>query len=483
MSATAEVRIEPAGGPLRGRVRVPGSKSLSTRALMLAALAERPVVLLDLLMAEDTERLLEALRAMGVTVGRLFGSDWSIDGRGLREADRRAAINLGDGGAPTRFAMALAAMRAGPTEIDGSARMRERPVDDGVRLLRELGVRVDYLQGEARLPVLVHGGTLAPEGRSLDHAPLRARENDCTAEVEGVPEIAIGRTASSQFVSALMLVAPSMTRGLRLRFVDTPTSASYLALSIDALRAFGARVSMGGVTDATDAAPARGAEADTGPRRGTTLTIAPGYEAPATFEVPADASSAIVWVAAAAMIPGSRVELVGVRRDAQPDRRAIEAIGAMGARLAWSSDALTVEHGALRGIDIDAEQWPDGALAVAAAATAASGATRLRSLGTLRVKESDRLAALTLELRRFGVPTRVEGDDLLVEATRTSPEAATDRVIVDTHRDHRIAMAMALVGLARGGVTVRDPGCVAKSYPDFWRHLRSMVPGAIISAV
>ncbi len=431
----AAERIDRPAAPLRGRVSVPGSKSLSTRALVLAALAPAPVLLRNLLAAEDSLNLAKAIEAMGARVTRLLGDDWWIDGRDLRTAAESVRVHLGDGGAPARFAMALASRRAGPTTIDGSPRLRERPVDDGVKLLRALGAEVRYAETEGRLPVEVDGraGMERPPGM-----------------------LEVPRTASSQFVSALMLIAPSLAGGLRLRFVEAPTSASYLALTLEALRDFGATVA------------GRAREA------GDELTIGAGFAAPREYSVPADASSAVVWVAAAAMVPGSRVEIEGLRRDAQPDLLAIDAIGRMGARLRWESSGLVVEHAPLRGLDADASDWPDGALAVAAAATAAQGTTRLRSLGTLRVKESDRLAALREEFTRLGAPLRVEGDDLVIEGASSTGAERLPAVEVESHRDHRIAMSAALVALRRGSVLVRDPGVVAKSYPRFWRHLERL---------
>jgi len=425
-------RIDRLPRPLRGCLRPPGSKSLSTRALILAATAPDPLLVRDLLLAEDSEHLAEAIRAMGASVTRLFGNDWMVDGRGLRKDARPARVDLGDGGAPARFAMALAALRRGETIIDGSARLRERPIDHGVRLLRALGCRAEYAEVEGRLPVRVLGGGA----------------QDCASELE------VGATASSQFVSALMLIAPSLPRGLQLRFTAPPTSASYLALTVASLRAFGASV-------------------DGRIEAGGTIAISPGWSPPREVDVAPDASSAVVWVAAACMIPDSEIELPGMRRDAQPDVLAIEALSRMGAAIEWKDDGVFVRHAPLRGIDIDASDWPDGALAVAAAATAAEGTTRLRSLGTLRVKESDRLAALSLEFGRLGVAVRVEGDDLVIDGSNASAVNEVE-VEVDAHRDHRIAMSLALVALRRGRVTLNDPGCVAKSYPGFWSDLERL---------
>ncbi|MBM4113073.1 MAG: 3-phosphoshikimate 1-carboxyvinyltransferase, partial [Phycisphaerae bacterium] len=425
-ATSAGRRIDRAATPLRGRVQVPGSKSLSTRALVLAALSPTPVLLRGVLAADDTRHLAAAIGAMGGRVARLLGDDWRIDGREIGAASRRVEVDLGDGGAPVRFAMALATRRSGETRLDGSARLRERPIEDGVELLRALGASISYGREQGRLPVVVHG-RLAGE----------------TATIR------VARTASSQFVSALMLIAPSLPTGLRLEFTEAPTSASYLALTIESLRSFGAKL--------------RGSAA----RAGDEIEIAPGLSPAGELRIPADASSAVVWAAAAAIVPGSRIEIAGVRRDAQPDRAAIEAIGRMGASIEWSDQGVTVCHAPLRGVDLDASSWPDGALAVAAAAGAASTPTRLRSLGTLRVKESDRLAAVRDEFGALGLHARIDGDDLVIEP-REAPGAP---VVVHAHRDHRIAMMLALVGLRRGGVIVDDPACVSKSYPAFWSHL------------
>ena len=439
--------VEAARHPLRGSIAVPGSKSLTNRALLLAAFAAGESTLLGALRADDTERLAAALEALGVPSaldeqglrvrgagGRLRTGDGGSGGAGI-------TVNLGDGGTPARFLLAAAAFADGPVTIDGSASLRERPFGDGVALLRALGVEARHLAGDGLLPVRVEPGTRPPQGGTLR----------------------VGRTASSQFVSALLLVAPWMERGLAVEFTEPPTSQAYLELTIEELRRWGVQVQ---AQRSADGALAR-VHVPAGP---------PAARAQVAIE--ADASSALYWAVAAAIVPGSRLELAGLPGDSsQPDMGALRALSAMGARVEFATDAVRVEWcqqrgGApLHGAELDASGFPDGALALAAAAAVAGGPTTLRGLGTLRVKESDRLAAMEAELGRVGCEARVEGEALVVDPP---PLLAPRGACVHTYRDHRIAMSFAVLALRTGGIQVADPACVGKSYPGFWRDLERL---------
>ncbi len=409
-------------------VRVPGSKSLTNRWLMLAALAEGSSVLRGALASDDTTSFAEAVSRCGVRASWSGPDELTVVGCGGRPRGG-SSVNLGDGGTPTRFMAAFAALADRPIVIDGSPRMRERPVAEGIAMLAALGAQIHWIEAAGRLPVAV-GGSL-PTGSTL----------------------AVGSTSSSQFISAVMLIAPWLERGLELVFTEPPTSASYLELSIGVLARAGVPVNV-------ERAAGGGLAA---------VTIEPTLVRGCDITVEPDASSAVYPLASAALVPGMRATVPGLpRTTAQPDRGAIDALVAMGA-LERTIDGLTsIEHGgALRGISVDASLWPDGALAIAAVAAAASGTTTITGLHTLRVKESDRIAAMAAELRAIGCTVAASGDALVID-----PSTRHERpVMLHAHRDHRVAMSLATLGLIRPGISIDDPSCVTKSWPGFWESL------------
>ena len=430
--------IAPASHPVAGSIRVPGSKSLSNRHLVLAALAEGPTVLRGLLACDDCDRLLVALEALGVR-HRAQGDAVVLE---PGTAPRAASVHLGDGGTPTRFMIALAAALPGlECVIDGSARMRERPVAEGVAMLRALGARVDEIEAPERLPLRVHGGGL--QGGVLE----------------------VGRTASSQFVSALMLVAPRLARGLEIRFTAEPTSASYLHLSLAALGAVGvhAEVAYGPVLLGS-----------AGPGAGLArIAIAPQPIRGGEVAIEPDASSA-VYPAAAAVLTGGEVILQGLpRRSAQPDSHFLDDLALRGARIEELPDGsgTRVAAGArLRASDSDYARAPDAAVMAMVLAARGDGPSRFTGLGTLRVKESDRIAAVADGLRALGGTVETGQDWVRVHPLPSEPRPAA----IDTVHDHRIAMAFAVLGLVRPGVSIRNPQCVRKSWPGFWDALAAL---------
>lgn len=423
---TGAVSISPLSRPFNVAVTPPGSKSETNRYLMLAALSGGISTLTRPLRALDTDRFMDALAAIGVTINR---GDESVQ---VQSADNRfsggASVHLGDGGTPTRFMIALATLARKPVAIDGSARMRERPIAEGVEMLRAIGARIEYLEEEGRLPVRVGGGRL-PRG--------------------GVIEV--GRTASSQFVSALLLLAPRLERGIDL-FVtaESLTSPSYVELTIDALRGWGIPVDV--------------VRSETGRIARITVPHAPMVGSARSIEP--DASSAVYFLGAAAIVRDARVTIPGLSRlSRQPDAACLRALVSMGAH-EWSGPrGLGLEGTAtLNGVDLDGSLWPDGALCIAAVASLAKGRTRIRGLETLKVKESNRVQVLAEELTKLGARVEITDHSITID-----PELSSARpVVVDPRGDHRIAMTFAVLGLSRPGISILDPGCVAKSYPSYW---------------
>lgn len=426
-----------AAPPLRGTVRVPGSKSLTNRALVLAALADGRSEVAGALLSEDTESLSAALTAMGATIATSEVAPWRVDGVAGRPRGG-VAVHCADGGTPARFLLAVAAIADGRVTIDGSARLRERPMADGATLLAELGATVTWRGAAGCLPVEIQG-----------HSPLEGGA------------ISVARTASSQFVSALLLVGPLFTHGIELAFSEPPVSASYIELTVAELVRWGVQVTV----------------TRTGTGELAAIRVPPGRLAGRRAPVEADASSAVFWAAAAAAVPGSSVLLGGLSIDSpQPDMGAIRALAAMGALVAGEEGGVRVTHAGLRGIDVDCSLFPDGALAVIAIAALASSASRFNGLATLRVKECDRVHALVHNLRLLGVRCE-EGSDWIAVHPRAADAVARPgaspgaSVLIPTFRDHRVAMAFAVLGLRLGNVLIENPACVGKSYPGFWRDL------------
>jgi 3-phosphoshikimate 1-carboxyvinyltransferase len=416
------LRIEPRG-PLDARVRVPGSKSVTNRALLAAALAEGASELSGALASDDTEVMVASLAALGCPVDTA-AEPWRVQGRGGRLRAPAAALFTGNSGTTARFLTAAACLADGPVTIDGTARMRERPIDDLVRALAQLGAECKILGARGCPPVQVAGGGLAGGEATID-----ARR-------------------SSQYVSAVLLAAPYAQRDVALRFAGGElVSRPYVDLTLDVMRAFGARADWEG----TDALRVRGGV----PYRGR------------RYAIEADASSAAYPFCAAA-IAGGCVRVEGLDpRTRQPDVGILDLLERMGCRAERGDDwaELRGPAGKLAGVDVDMNALPDAVLALAVVALFADGPTRIRNVSNLRIKETDRLAALETELTKLGARARSDFDSLTIEPGPL--RAAT----IDTYGDHRMAMAFALAGLRQPGVAIRDPGCVSKTWPDYFGML------------
>lgn len=420
-------------GRLSGDLQVPGSKSLTNRALVAAACADGESCLLNPLDSTDTRALTSALRLLGAGIF-LEGVGWRVVGPIGRSghSDSEVFIDVGDAGTPARFLAALLPAIPGRYVLDGTPRLRERPMNPLFEAIRTLGADVTFLGRAGFLPVSIRGG-------SLRGGRVRIRGD-----------------VSSQFLSALMLVSPLVPGGIELD-VDGPlASASYVALTRRVLEGFGA----------------------SGGR---------GYR-PARFCVPGDDSAACFPIAGA-LASGGRVKLRGLARDSeQPDAAFRAWAAATGGTLAWESsaegeDALTVSGPpggakALLPVEVDVDAAPDAALPLAALVAFAAGTSRLTGVARLREKESDRLAAALDLLTRAGAAAREERDArgpvLVVDGRAGVPRPAA----FAAHADHRVAMSAAVLALALPeGSTLDDPGVVAKSWPGFWSAWDALLEG------
>jgi 3-phosphoshikimate 1-carboxyvinyltransferase len=435
---------------VRGRLRPPSSKSLTHRALALALLSRQPTVVRRPLAAEDTDLFLAALATLGFRCERISGeagagaagphaSDATDASDNQAVAifppDRQpgaATLVCGNAGTMFRFLVAIAATLPGSFRIDGVARLRERPVRPLTGALQSLGVAIDFPGEEGHAPLVVHGGRL-PGGR-----------------------VRLDASASSQYLSALLLAGQCAASPLEIEVAEL-ASAPYVGLTLDMIERFGGRVET--VSD----------------RR---WVAHPGALSGGEVEIEADFSAA-AYPAAAAAVSGGTVRIDGVARSSrQGDRRLFDLLAEMGVKVSWSAGGATVEGGsALSAIDADLGDIPDQVPTLAALAPFARGTTRIRNVAHLRIKESDRLAAMTSELRRAGAEVEELDDGLIIPGRWAEREPPDFPVVVDPHGDHRIAMAMALVGLRRPNLEIADPACVGKSYPGFWRDLARLLEG------
>jgi 3-phosphoshikimate 1-carboxyvinyltransferase len=421
----AALRIAPRGA-LDARVRVPGSKSITNRALVIAALASGESLLRGGLESDDTRVMTDALRALGCTL-ETDGGAWRVRGSGGRLRAPAQPLDTGNSGTTARFLTAAATLADGPVVIDGNARMRERPIEDLVGALTGLGAACEILGRNGCPPVRVAGGGL-PGGTS-----------------------AIDASRSSQYVSAVLLAAPYAERDVALELAGgVLVSRPYVELTLQMMGAFGAQADWEGGAGLRVAAG--------NPYRGRDYAIEP------------DASSAAYPFCAAA-IAGGRVRVEGIpSRSLQADFRLLELLEQMGCAVRRDADAVEVAGPAspLRGIDVDMNDLPDAVLALAVVALFAEGITRIRNVANLRIKETDLLAALETELRKLGAGARADADSLTIEP---GPLRAAQ---IATYDDHRMAMAFALAGLRVPGVSILDPGCVSKTWPDYFAMLEQL---------
>ena len=409
-------------------LRVPGSKSLTARSIMLGALGAGRTVLKHPLKSDDTTLLAEAFLKIGV------GVKWSPTKLVLHGVDGRpphgAKINLGAGGTPTRFMIAAAALADQPVQVDGNAKMRNRPIGGLLTMLRTLGVNFD----SDTLPVEVDGTNI--QGGTIE-----------------VPV-----TRSSQFISALMLIAPFVKDGITLNCQNPVTSSTYVDLTAEVLRTFGVDV----VDEVGDSQ--------------RVITIPQTRITHRELEIEPDASSAIYFAAVAALHDGMTITLEGLSlNSAQPDMEAIRSLGNIGAEVIDVDNGIRVTGTSnIRGFgDIDASGFPDASLCLAAVAAFADSPSRIYGLETLPLKESDRIEVMSRSLAKAGCGVAAGETDI-----RISPMQQTNgSTAIDPIDDHRIAMAMAVLGTKRGGVSIVEPSCVTKSYPTFWSDLRKIFEG------
>jgi 3-phosphoshikimate 1-carboxyvinyltransferase len=411
---------------INARIRLPGSKSITHRALVMASLATGDSMIKNALASEDTHLTAEALRRMGVGVA------WGEEALVVKPPARRWTqpehpLFLGNSGTSMRFLLSLAATGEGKFVLDGAQRLRERPVSPVLEALRALGADCRYLDRPGYPPVEIlgsglHGGDILVDARQ-----------------------------SSQFLSSLLIAAPCARREIRIGWLEPIASLPYVMLTLEMMERAGIHY------------------------RWTTASHivipAPQHYRPMLLAVEGDCSSASYFWAAAALTGGDVYTHPLSRQSRQGDLRLLEVLEEMGCSIAWEGDGVRVSGPAqLQPVDLDMNAMPDMVPTVAVLAALAQGRSRIANVAHLRVKESDRLQAVATELSKFGVPVEELSDGLIIEGGRVVAPQSGIRV----YDDHRIAMAFALLGLCVEGVIIQGAQAVAKSFPSFWELFESL---------
>jgi 3-phosphoshikimate 1-carboxyvinyltransferase len=452
------LQIRPLDHPPSVAVEVPGSKSITNRALVLAALTARggACTLRGALRSEDTEIMIECLRALGFRVLAEWADSLVIVSSGAgkpRIPASQAELFVGNSGTTMRFLSAAVSLGQGRFHLDGVPRMRERPIADLLDALQQLGVAAYSVNHDGCPPVIVQSDGL-PAGT------VRIRGN-----------------VSSQFLSGLLLAAPFGNGNLTIRVEGPLVSAPYVFMTVQMLKQWGLEGSYhlrGSCEEFTGKeafhSPARfGHDSDR-----ICFHIPGGQRAEyvphslQTYDIEPDATAASYFFAAAA-ISGGRVTVLGLpEKSLQGDAAFVDVLADMGCRVERCSSGITVHGRPLRGIDVDMNGISDTVLTLAAVACFAEGPTRIRNVAHIRHKETDRLAALATELRRVGAEVEETADGLTI---LPKPLHGAE---IETYNDHRMAMSMSLIGLNVPGILIKDPGCVAKTYPDFFADLERL---------
>lgn len=410
---------------INGEIFLPGSKSLSNRALLIAALACGETKITNLLVSDDIKHMLNALTSLGVHY-RLSdcGTECTVMGNnGFFEADKALELYLGNAGTAMRPLCAALAASKGEFILTGEPRMKERPIGHLVDALAQLNADIEYLEDK-------------------DYPPLKINGKSLTGSI-----ISIDGSISSQFLTAILLVAPLLKTDTIINIEGELVSKPYIDITLDIMARFGVQVQNNNYQSFT----VKGGQ---------------NYQALEKYMVEGDASSASYFLAAGA-IKGGQITVHGVGKlSVQGDKHFADVLEKMGAEVIWHDESITVIGKPLTAVDMDMNHIPDAAMTIATTALFAKGTTTIRNIYNWRVKETDRLTAMATELRKVGAQV-VEGDDYI----SITPTETLKHADIDTYNDHRVAMCFSLVALSDTPVTINDPKCTAKTFPDYFEKL------------
>ncbi|MEW5828960.1 MAG: 3-phosphoshikimate 1-carboxyvinyltransferase [Chloroflexota bacterium] len=436
--------ITPIPHPLNASVRVPGSKSLTNRALLIAALADGTISLENALFSDDSRYFADSLSRLGFDISLApEASRMAVTGLGGRIPATRAELFIGNAGTAARFLSAFLTLGHGEYVLDGEPRMRERPIGDLVDALTQLGAKVEAVSGP----------------RSASYPPVKITAS-------GLPggKTRIAGNISSQFLSALLMVAPYARSPVEIEVTTELNSKPYVDMTLSIMQDFGVEVERDGYNSFKIPL--------------THYALRTNYQLPIThyqppitnYQIESDASAASYFFAAPAVCGGTvRVENIS-RKSVQGDIRFLGVLEQMGCEVLESDNTITVHRpSSIVGVDLDMGDIPDTAQTLAAVAPFASTPTRIRGIASARVKETDRVAATCAELARLGVRVEEREDGMTIHPCSTFNPAN-----IQTYNDHRMAMAFSLIGLRLPGVTIENPGCVSKTFPNFFDVLATL---------
>lgn len=405
-----------------GQVNLPGSKSVSNRALLLAALAKGTTRLTNLLDSDDIRHMLNALTKLGV-VYRLSDDKTECEVEGLGKPFTATDVQelfLGNAGTAMRPLAAALCLGEGDFILTGEPRMKERPIGHLVDALRQAGAQIEYLENENYPPLRIQGTGLQAGSVSIDGS------------------------ISSQFLTAFLMSAPLAQGQITINIEGELVSKPYIDITLHIMEQFGVQVVNNDYQQFV-------------------IPAGQSYVSPGHFMVEGDASSASYFLAAAA-IKGGQVKVTGIGKNSiQGDIQFADALEKMGAQIEWGEDYVIARRGELNAVDLDFNHIPDAAMTIATTALFANGTTAIRNVYNWRVKETDRLAAMATELRKVGAIVD-EGEDYIT----ITPPAQLTHAAIDTYDDHRIAMCFSLVALSDTPVTINDPKCTSKTFPDYF---------------
>lgn len=416
-----------------GTIKLPGSKSISNRTLLLAALAEGTTDIRDLLASDDTARMLEALEALGVKLENIGENAVRVTGNGGRLAVKKADLFLGNAGTAFRPLTAALALLEGEFKLSGIPRMHERPIGDLVDALRQAGANIEYLGNEGYPPLKIS-----------------------PADIQSSQAIKIRGDVSSQFLTALLMALPLSGKAFTIEVVGELISKPYIEITLNLMARFGVKVQRDGWERFH-------------------IPANTSYKSPQEIYVEGDASSASYFLAAGTVAADDQgLTIEGVSSNSiQGDIKFADEIVKMGANIEYGANHVLVKRakGKLKAIDLDCNHIPDAAMTLAILALFADGTTTLRNIASWRVKETDRISAMATELRKVGASVE-EGNDYI---KITPPQALIPNAVIDTYDDHRMAMCFSLVSLAGVPIIINDPKCVGKTFPDYFERFAGIV--------
>lgn len=412
-------------GKINGDVFLPGSKSLSNRALLIAALANGTTKITNLLVSDDINHMLDALKKLGVeyTLSDCGTQCTVVGNHGFFKTTQALELYLGNAGTAMRPLCAALAASEGEFVLTGEPRMKERPIGHLVDALAQLDADIEYLE-------------------SNDYPPLKIKGKALTGKT-----VKIDGSISSQFLTAILIVAPLLKTDTSIEIAGELVSKPYIDITLDIMAKFGVKV-------------------ENNNYQSFTVKGQQSYHAVDKYMVEGDASSASYFLAAGA-IKGGQVTVHGVGRlSVQGDKYFADVLEKMGADVIWHDESITVKGKPLSAVDMDMNHIPDAAMTIATTALFAKGTTTIRNIYNWRVKETDRLTAMATELRKVGA-TVIEGEDYI----SITPPITLKHAEIDTYNDHRVAMCFSLVALSDTPVTINDPKCTAKTFPDYFEKL------------